>query len=162
MARKAEPSRLIEGAQGRAVQVDREQIDQPLAPHLHVGAPHAEGDDGDGGRSGIGDGRIGDTWRAGRRGLAPEHDDEGARHHHEQCEQQKLEAAGALLSFLAVVPGDDEHGEEADASDEDGAANDRLRPAERVGDEAQRLEEQPGAGQIDDRPLGDLALSDAA
>ncbi len=61
-----------------------------------------------------------------------------------------------------MVPGDDERGEEADGSDEDGAAGDGGGPIKRVGDEAERLEAQPGAGQVDHGPLSYLAVSYAA
>ena len=76
-------------------------------------------------------------------------------------EDDQLDGAHFLTPPLAVVPGQHDGCEPAEEHRDGGGLADPGWPQELLGDHVEHFEHQPGAGEVADRPLDDLALLQA-
>ena len=65
----------------------------------------------------------------------------------------------ALLTAVAVVPGEDQDDGQADQEREERDLPELLRPVEGLADVLEALQESPGSGDVDQSPLDDLAAA---
>ena len=77
----------------------------------------------------------------------------------EKREDRELGGADALLTSVAVVPGQDEHDRQPDDEREQGDLPHLLWPVEGLADVLEALQEPPGGRDLDKSPLDDLAAA---
>jgi hypothetical protein len=116
-------------------------------------------DGGDGGDGVVGPDPVGGHRGTVLPGTGPNHPIEhSAAHGQHDRDDDELDPAHPLPPLLAVVPGEDERDEEAEAGDDRDALAHHRRPAELVHHQARGLDHDPGPGQVGQRPLDQLAL----
>ena len=80
----------------------------------------------------------------------------------EQREDREFRGRDALLSPIAVVPGEDQDDGQTDQECQERDLAELYRPLEGLGDVLQTLQESPGSGDVDQSPLDDLAAAQSA
>jgi hypothetical protein len=87
--------------------------------------------------------------------------DRCATRRNDQQQQDGLHPRRALNATLAVVPGQHQRGEEADHGHRNGNTHRRGRPAIGARQQAEHLQQHPGAGGVAEQPFGQLAFAQA-
>jgi hypothetical protein len=95
---------------------------------------------------------------AGHALVPPEH---GAAEGKQRHQDRKLAAGDALLTTIAVIPGQDQDNRQADQNCEKRDLADLSRPLEGITDVLKTLQESPGAGNVDKSPLHYLTAAQA-